>query len=130
MCRCVLCLILGHSGAVVVLKFYGFFKFFFFLGSVACDCDDSCFGRWCWYILMGFVVGCWWWWLLWWWFCFGFFAMGCGCHGGGGTGGCFGFFFFFVLGCGYHSGASGGECGWLLVAMNLCVGLWWLGWWE
>ena len=30
MCRCVLCLILGHSGAVVVLKFYGFLKFFFF----------------------------------------------------------------------------------------------------
>ena len=54
---------------------FWFFFFFFLWGlEVTCDSNDGCFGRWCWSILMGFVVGCWWLWLLWWWFCLGFFC--------------------------------------------------------
>ena len=50
--------------------------FFFFVLEVACVSDGGCFGWWCWFILMGFVMGCWWWWLLlclWWWICFEIF---------------------------------------------------------
>ena len=71
-CRCVLWLILGHGGSggvVEVLWVFFFFLrwwgswwivwvFFFFFLEVACECDDGCFGQWCWSILMGFVVGC------------------------------------------------------------------------
>ena len=30
----------------------------FFCLEVACDSVGGCFGWWCWFILMGFVVGC------------------------------------------------------------------------
>ena len=36
----------------------GLFGFFFFFLEVAYDSDGGCFGWWCWFILMGFVVGC------------------------------------------------------------------------
>ena len=66
----------GGSGGVEVFIYLfifgggglgGLFGFFFFFLEVAYDSDGGCFGWWCWFILMGFVVGCWWRWLLWWW---------------------------------------------------------------
>ena len=54
----VVVLMFFFSSVVVVLV--DCFGFFFFCLEVACDSDGGCFGWWCWFILIGFVVGCWW----------------------------------------------------------------------
>ena len=57
----------GGSGGVEVFIYLfifgggglgGLFGFFFFFLEVAYDSDGGCFGWWCWFILMDFVVGC------------------------------------------------------------------------
>ena len=36
----------------------GFLLLLLLLLELTCDFDGGCFGWWCWFILMGFVVGC------------------------------------------------------------------------
>ena len=47
---------MGQKKIAIPSGLGGLFGFCYCL-EVACDSDGGCFGWWCWFILMGFVVG-------------------------------------------------------------------------